>query len=370
MAACHSIPRRDLLLAGMLLGSYQIRHSQPALAATKNPNLLADLPMIRVRLPHAGVGREYVAIQLKIDGKGPYDFIIDTGLTTELITPHLEQSIGISARNAGSMQGLAAGGATVAQKLVELKDVTLCCGNFAGDTAELKLPPLYAVITDFPQEHIDPLHDPVEGMIGMELLSMFDVDFDFPGGRVRFWKPRTALMASKSKLVEIPAVMINETGLIGIRVSVTGAKQPILGFLDCGSTFSCVNWAAGPYLGIPPKTDPTFQNGAFIEAIGVDGHVLKLPLVKKEVTFAGNVIFDKAGKPKGFEEPSRDFKPWSPVDLGVGDLPAFSSILGDGVHPFTGPAALIGLDIISQRRLVLEAGGSKTRARRVFVSPN
>ena len=33
------------------------------------------------------MGREYVIIQLYIQGKGPYDFMVDSGLTTELITP-------------------------------------------------------------------------------------------------------------------------------------------------------------------------------------------------------------------------------------------------------------------------------------------
>lgn len=33
------------------------------------------------------MGREYVIIQVYIQGKGPYDFMVDSGLTTELITP-------------------------------------------------------------------------------------------------------------------------------------------------------------------------------------------------------------------------------------------------------------------------------------------
>lgn len=41
----------------------------------------------RLRLPKGGMGREYIIIQLYIEGKGPYDFMVDSGLTTELITP-------------------------------------------------------------------------------------------------------------------------------------------------------------------------------------------------------------------------------------------------------------------------------------------
>lgn len=31
-----------------------------------------------------------------------------------------------------------------------------------------------------PQEHLDPALDPIEGMLGMEFLALFDADLDFP----------------------------------------------------------------------------------------------------------------------------------------------------------------------------------------------
>merc|ERR1712232_332050 len=140
---------------------------------------MGDLPMIRLRLPQAALGREYVALQLKINGKGPFDFMVDTGLTTEMITPRLLQNLGISEGDT-KIRGIAAGGSTSASSLVPLKGASLCCGKFRNNnnnnggssqqqqpTTELPLPTLSAVVTDFPQEHIDPAHDPVEGMLGM-----------------------------------------------------------------------------------------------------------------------------------------------------------------------------------------------------------
>ena len=144
--------------------------------AATDGDLLADLPMIRLRLPEQGLGREYVAIQLKVGGQGPYNFMVDSGLTTEMITPHLTEVLKIQVGK-NTISGLAAGGGRTSS-LVDLDDAALCCGKFANDS-ELKLPKLHAVITDFPQEHIDPNHD-VEGMLGMELLSLFDVDLIFP----------------------------------------------------------------------------------------------------------------------------------------------------------------------------------------------
>ena len=41
--------------------------------------LYLPLPMHRIRLPRGGVGRDYVLVQLTIDGVGPYDFMLDSG---------------------------------------------------------------------------------------------------------------------------------------------------------------------------------------------------------------------------------------------------------------------------------------------------
>ena len=49
----------------------------------------------------------------------------------------------------------------------------------------------------------------------------------------------------------------------------------------------------------------------------------------------------------------------------IGDLPVFSQLLGDGVAPYKGPAGIIGLDILSQRRVILETGAG--RKRRLYV---
>ena len=213
----------------------------------------------------------------------------------------------------------------------------------------------------------------VEGMLGMELLSQFDVDFDFPNQRVRFWKPGTA---PTNGLVEIPAVVINETGLIGIRVTLSSGnqqqQQPILGFLDCGSTFSCLNWKAAQTLGLPPKGDAVYQKAPSVQAIGVDGRPLLLPILQsqKQLSFVGNAQVDSAsGIATGFDRPPAEWKPWDSVPLAIGDIPAFSSALGDGRTPYQGPAALIGLDILGQRRFLLQAGTGNSRLRRVFVAP-
>lgn len=335
-------------------------------ASTSGP--IADLPMIRLSLPKQAVGRSYVVVQLMIDDQGPFDFMVDSGLTTEMITPHLASSLGLKP-GSSVVRGLSAGGES-AEGLVELKGLSLCCGTAGAKGKDLNIPSLNAVITDFPQERIDPKHD-VEGMLGMELLDLFDVDFDFPKNRMRLWSPGTvAGEAGRAGMVTIPDAVLNETGLLGMRVTSTDAssKQPLIGLLDCGASFSVCNWAAAKYLGLPPRDDAkAYSNSPTIMGIGIDGKPLLLPTHDVQFTFVGDASKDPSTGQVVFESPPSSWKPFDSVTVGIGDLPVFSQLLGDGRTPYTGPAVLIGLDVLSQRRVILETG--RGRSRKMYVDP-
>ena len=98
---------------------------------------------------------------------------IFAGLTTELITPNLTKELGLDKRTNGAktISGLAAGGGTATNPIIDLEGASLCCGKFSTEGG-LALPGLHAVITDFPQEHVDPAHD-VSGMLGMKLCVVY-----------------------------------------------------------------------------------------------------------------------------------------------------------------------------------------------------
>jgi len=381
-----SDPQRRKTFQSGLVGSllpFFAKHANAAATSTESTNdqdaaqPIADFPMRKLRLPKGGLGREYIIIQLYIDGNGPYDFMVDSGLTTELITPHL-QSI-LNAKSSGiTKQGLSAGDAGSLQSLVELTNVELCCGKFASGEALFPLQgPLHAIVTDFPQEHLDPSHDPVEGMLGMEVLERFDVDLDFPAGRLRLWKPGTVRTeAKRAGMTNIEAVVVNETRLLGFRVVSANAPkgnsgedvlaQPFLGVVDCGASFSVVNWRAASLLGLPPQSDSVYKKMPMVQGIGVDGRPQLLPTTNIGVSFCGNAIQNKDGKSNmSFEAPTSDWTPWNAVPMAIGDLPVFSQLLGDGRSAYKGPAGIIGLDILSQRRVILETGAG--RKRRIYV---
>ena len=344
---------------------------------------LLDVKMNRLKLPMMAVGKECVTLPVKIHDAGPMNFMLDTGLTVQIISPRLFKSVLSLEKNNKppvEAEGLAAGGPTKSQPLVELSGMSLC-----GQEQDLDLPTFQAIATTFAQENLDRKH-PVQGMLGMEMLELFDVDLDFPAGRVRLWAPGEAAEEAKRQgMVKIPMAVINESLLLATRITGKQAtakqsqgsndkpKQPFIGIIDSGSTFSAVNWEAAQLLGLPPEGALTYLKPPAIMAAGIDGRPLYIPTKRVEFTFCGDALENKQGELVGFVPPPPEWKPWKPVLVGIGDLPMFDLLLGSSKRSFKGPAALIGMDVLSQRRIILEScqRNAKTgrRSGHMFVSP-
>lgn len=107
--------------------SWQQLNPDERLLLLGHPNT-SPSPCCRIKLPRGGVGRDYVVVQLTINGEGPYDFMVDSGLTAEIITPELQQHLGIRS-GSRKVAGLAAGGSSAAGDLVSqlLFCTQLCC---------------------------------------------------------------------------------------------------------------------------------------------------------------------------------------------------------------------------------------------------
>jgi len=358
------VPRRGLLLAGVA-ASPLLPMLQARAGAAPREAPVADVPMARLKLPAGALGAGYALVPISVGGVGPIEFMLDSGLTGELVSPHLRMALQLRGSGGAPVAGLGAGGATSPGELVTLE---------GAEIGGLPLPPLPAIVAPFPQEHLDPGHDPVEGMLGMEFLSLFDADLDFLAGRLRLWRPGAArAVADRAGLAEVPAAVINDTGLLGIRVvpSTPSGKQqqPILGIVDCGASFSVVNWAGAAAMGLPPRGDPSYASRPGVSVLGVDGKPFTLGTTQLGLDFAGEPFKRPGGAGLGFAPPPPGWVAWDPVDAGVGDMPVFGQLLGDGKgSAFRGPAALLGLDIWAQRRVVFEAANGQSRRRRLYIA--
>mmetsp|Transcript_25920 Transcript_25920/g.83968 ORF Transcript_25920/g.83968 Transcript_25920/m.83968 type:complete len:185 (+) Transcript_25920:85-639(+) len=152
--------RRSLEMGAAGLGGGWLK---PTLVAAGKTSPLVDVPLRRLRLPRGGFGRDYVLVGIELEGQKE-EFLLDTGLSVELVTPKLREQLHLGASGV-SVEGATAGG-TGAYEVVELK----------GARVEgIELPLLHSTVADFPMEHIDPKHD-VTGMLGLSssvLLVLF-----------------------------------------------------------------------------------------------------------------------------------------------------------------------------------------------------
>ena len=223
----HDIDRRELLHTTFrcIAAVAATIRPFPAFGATQSAALLADLPMIRIRLPPNGLGEPFVGISVcfandETGGVRSYEFMLDSGLTLEMVTPRLTSELHLRSEGLSTRQGMAAGGFTE-NTVVKLSGARLCTADGDKQNA-VQFPDLSALVSGFPQEHIDPKHDPISGMLGQEFLSQYDVDLDFPAGRVRLYAPGTA---ETKGMAEIPAVVLNESGLLGFRLTAGNRKE-------------------------------------------------------------------------------------------------------------------------------------------------
>ena len=243
------------------------------------------------------------------------------------------------------------------------------------------------------------------------------MDFDFPANRIRLYRPGDGAAAAEAAgLAELPAAVLNETGVLGIRATSPAAPalQPFVGILDCGASNSALNWRAAALAGLPPRGDAQYGSPGKatpgLAILGVDGKpqaralrwpravhpppglplLLRpprcsppprdalppphprpvaqvLPIAPLQLTYAGEASKGPSGA-LAFDPPAPGWQPWEPVKAAVGELPVFAQLLAQDGKEFTGPAALIGLDVLAQRRVVIGAGvGLRGRARRLFV---
>jgi hypothetical protein len=189
-------------------------------AETHCPGNIAGL---RTRI----VAGALIVIPIKINGAGPFDFMVDTGSQLNVIDPALAAQLDLKSRATVGLVATAA----YSQALVGVLD-SLQAGS------EMVLKPL-AVVQDLgPIQAADPR---IRGVLGENFLAHFDVLIDYPRGLLcldgaklmeKFVRgERIPLTTSKHPETEVP---FSERLVVSVNLSDTGIR-PVLLQLDSGS---------------------------------------------------------------------------------------------------------------------------------------
>lgn len=127
-------------------------------------------------------------IECKIDGKGPFHMVVDTGAPDVTVTPEVIKALNVNERTAGTVTG--AGNKSV--RIGESKLATLAVGSLSFSDVDASVIDLTEIRTKFHFQHLD-------GIIGYPILERYATFVNVDAGTLSFSKTPVALPASATR---------------------------------------------------------------------------------------------------------------------------------------------------------------------------
>ncbi|HEV7658299.1 MAG TPA: retroviral-like aspartic protease family protein [Allosphingosinicella sp.] len=177
----------------------------------------------RIRLLPTG----HWAATVRINGEGPFEFIVDTAASVSAVFPNLRERLALAG---GGTRAVAGASGTQAFGLFRLERIDIDGRSARGVTA--------VGLDAIPDDRIS------AGIVGADLLSRFVAEFDLPGGQLRLHDPGTALAGPWG---EVP-FRLNGASFAVLEGQLDG--RPVTMILDTGARRTIVNWRAAQAAGI------------------------------------------------------------------------------------------------------------------------
>lgn len=181
-----------------------------------------------------------ILVPVYVEGKGPYEFVLDTGAYRCLLSPELSSSIGIQAESQQRATGV---GGTI--KISAARVTSLAVGTASQENIEV-------AITDELSRLGDAVQSKVDGVLGSNFLKDFRIALDYRRGVVRLDRSSPELRGEGNvrALTSVPFKLATpEKPLISLPVFVNG-RGPFQFFLDTGASRTTLSFALARKLGI------------------------------------------------------------------------------------------------------------------------
>ena len=225
--------RRGLLLISMALLVAGVGGAHAG--ATCQMLELGELPVT--------LGGGNVSVEAQVNGH-PVRLIIDTGSAATLLTRPVAQQLALPLRPITGLELYGVGGTDqgASARIKEFKVATLVANDF--DMLVVGRHELGAA----------------QGVLGAGFLMQVDVEFDFPDGKLRFFKPRNC----QGNQVVYWGAAYSVAPMVGpadqrIDVTVFLNGKPVTAEMDTGSGSSIVNTAEAANAGVKPAKDAALE---------------------------------------------------------------------------------------------------------------
>jgi predicted aspartyl protease len=229
--------RADVLSCGRL--TLEIVMRRLSMSAFALMLLLATISRAEVRLRWDST--RHVVVPTMVNGKGPFDFILDTGADETGVFSWLAKQLDLPAAGAGQISGATGSAATVLSRLSTLS----VDGHEITNVSAITMP-------DRPDGA------KLGGVVGVDLMTGRFTLLDFGCGTAALLPLSSGHRIAGAHARLVKAGSIKGGKQLTLVAKINGA--PGLALLDSGSRTTIINWRFASAAGLDPKL-PSFRDG-------------------------------------------------------------------------------------------------------------
>ncbi|QNP51602.1 pepsin/retropepsin-like aspartic protease family protein [Hymenobacter qilianensis] len=238
-----------------LLGGLFLLAAWPAFATAAPPDaeVFIDSPFRFKKASQQQVSMEYKAhgnlliIPVFLNGKGPYNFLLDTGIATSLITnPKLGRQLGVQTTKAYNLSGVGKKAPVLAHRTNSVRV------EFAG----IEAPSInFIIVTKQVVAFEALLGIQIHGILGYDLFRSFIVSIHPTLGQITFTEPTAPRPTTDDSWSSLPIELDDSRPYITTNISLTGSQAiPLRLMLDTGANHALsLETASDPRLSLPPE---------------------------------------------------------------------------------------------------------------------
>src|ERR1700730_13464070 len=195
----------------------------------------------KVKFRLAGGAQSLILLPVHVNDRGPFDFILDTGAGTSLLTPTLAKQLNV--KIVGSKEGQSAGG-SVAVSLA--KADSLAVGDARIDDVDVGIVDL---------AHIGKtIGAKIDGDLGYNFLKYFRVSIDYRRCEIRLDDPKCVEQFGSSGKTEVPIRLANPAQPLLLVDVYANGRGPFQFAIDTGTSTTAITPELAKQLGL--KTSP------------------------------------------------------------------------------------------------------------------
>lgn len=208
----------------------------------------------KVKFRLAGGVQPLILLPVEVNGEGPFEFILDTGAGTSLLSSELGQKLGI--KIIGSKEGQSAGGA-VSVSLAKVSSLAV---------ASAKLDDVDVGLVDL--SHIGKtVGAKIDGDLGYNFLKHFRITLDYRKSEIRLDDPKRCESVGRSAAITEVALRLASPAkpLILVEVYANG-RGPFQFAIDTGTSTTAITPELAKELGVVSSPiGPATTGGAHVD---------------------------------------------------------------------------------------------------------